>query len=64
MTRRKQSRSKKQSKGKEEGKERRRGYLIKSSVVIIKGRYLEFKYRMILTLSPIYNDDLQGLSHL
>ena len=33
-----------------------------SSVAIIKGRYLEFK--MILTLSPIYNDDLQGLSHL
>ena len=28
-----------------------------------KGRYFEFKYKMILTLSPIYNDDLQGSSH-
>ena len=25
----------------------------------IKGVYLEFKYKLILTLSPIYNHDLQ-----
>ena len=35
-----------------------------SSVQNIKGVYLEFKYKLILTLSPIYNHDLQGLSHL
>ena len=32
----------------------------RSSVEIIKGVYLEFKCRLILTLSPIYNHDLQG----
>ena len=32
----------------------------RSSVEIIKGEYLEFKCRLILTLSPIYNHDLQG----
>ena len=36
----------------------------RSSAAIIKGRYLEFKCRVIPTLSPIYNHDLQGLSHL
>ena len=30
------------------------------SMEIIKGRYLEFKCKVILTLSPIYNHDLQG----
>ena len=35
-----------------------------SSVENIKGVYPEFKYKLILTLSPIYNHDLQGLSHL
>ena len=35
-----------------------------SSAENIKGVYPEFKYKLILTLSPIYNHDLQGLSHL
>ena len=43
---------------KEKGR-REEEYLIDLSDEIIKGVTLEFKCKLILTLSPIYNDDLQ-----
>ena len=64
MTEQKQSKSRK-NRAREGRKEREKKRIPgQSSVETIKGVYPEFKCRVIPTLSPIYNHDLQGLSHL
>ena len=56
----KQSKSRK-NRAREGRKEREKKRIPdQSSVEIIKGVYPEFKCKSILTLSPIYNHDLQG----
>ena len=57
MAKQKQSKSRKKT---EQEKEERKRIPDQSSVEIIKGVYPEFKCKSILTLSPIYNHDLQG----
>ena len=50
----------KQKKQSRKRKKERKRIPDQSSVEVIKGVYPEFKCKSILTLSPIYNHDLQG----